>query len=426
MGSEHTAIVDALTATLAPALGPVEVADLKRLSGGASRETWSFRVGERRLILRRDPPGRPGPRGGMQLEAALMRAAGAAGLRVADVVVDDDGSTLGTAGLVMDHVDGEALPRRILTDDRFAATRSVLVDQIGTFLAGLHAIDPDEVPKLHGGDVLSDTWAVYDFVGGGSPVFEKAEAWLEANRPSTPEKVIVHGDLRLGNLIVDDHGLAAAIDWELAHLGDPLEDLAWVCVKAWRFGEPHEVAGLGSIDELVAAYENAGGRPVDRDALHWWLVQQTLRWGLICMGQAYAHLSGAVRSHELAAVGRRVAEQEWDLVELLAPDACTAVRADPPDLALPDTTQPYGRPTATELVRAVHDFLTEDVMAATSGRLAYQSRVAANILSIVERELAQTAPDPPGDDWPSLARFAWARLAVANPKRLDPYGSQPL
>ena len=418
--ASNETVADALAATLEPVIGGVEVADLHRLSGGASRETWSFRVGARRLILRRDPPGRPGPRGGMHLEAELMRSARRAGLRVADVLVDDDGSTLGTAGLVMDHVDGETLPKRILHDERFTAARPRLVGQIGAFLAGLHAIDPAEVPGLPGGDVLTDTWAVYDLVGGQSPVFEKTQAWLEANRPPTTRRVIVHGDLRLGNLIVDDDGLAAAIDWELAHLGDPLEDLAWVCVKAWRFGAAPAVAGLGSLDELIAAYEQAGGDRVDRDALHWWLVQQTLRWGLICMGQAFAHLSGAVRSHELAAVGRRVAEQEWDLVELLAPDACAAVRADPPDLTLPDSAQPYGRPTATELLHAVHDFLTEDVMPATSGRLAYQSRVAANILSIVERELAQTAPDPPGDDWPSLARFAWARLAVANPKRLDP------
>ena len=275
-------------------------------------------------------------------------------------------------------------------------------------MAGLHAIDPDDVPGLTHSDVLADMWAVYDLVGGGSPVFEKTQAWLEANRPATTSPTIVHGDLRLGNLIVDRRGLAAVIDWELAHLGDPLEDLAWICVKAWRFGGTAEVAGIGSIDELVTAYEEAGGEAVDRAALHWWLVQKTLQWGLICMGQAFAHLSGAVRSHELAAVGRRVAEQEWDLVELIAPDAWADTLADPPDLALPDEPGAYGRPTARELLGAVRDFLTEDVMPATSGHLAYQSRVAANVLSVVERELAQASPDPPGDDWPSLARSAWA------------------
>ena len=419
MAADTPSVADALVATLRPVLGTAAVEDLRRLSGGASRETWAFRVGDRQLILRRDPPGRPGPRGGMQLEAALIRAARRAGLAVAEVVVDDDGSTLGTAGLVMDHVDGESLPRRVLADEQFADARRVLVGQVGAFLAGLHAIDPDDVPGLTHSDVLADMWAVYDLVGGGSPVFEKTQAWLEANRPATTAPTIVHGDLRLGNLIVDRGGLAAVIDWELAHLGDSLEDLAWICVKAWRFGGTGEVAGIGSIDELVTAYEEAGGEAVDRAALHWWLVQKTLQWGLICMGQAFAHLSGAVRSHELAAVGRRVAEQEWDLVELIAPDAWADTLADPPDLALPDEPGAYGRPTARELLGAVRDFLTEDVMPATSGHLAYQSRVAANVLSVVERELAQASPDPPGDDWPSLARSAWARLAVTNPKRLS-------
>ena len=83
------------------------------------------------------------------------------------------------------------------------------------------------------------------------------------------------------------------IDWELVHVGDPLEDLAWLCLKAWRFGEPLEVGGLGTVDELVAAYEAAGGRAVDRDALHWWLVAKTLTWGIGCMVQADFHLTGA-------------------------------------------------------------------------------------------------------------------------------------
>jgi aminoglycoside phosphotransferase (APT) family kinase protein len=312
--SAPSSVTDGLRATLEPVLGPVDVEDLHRLSGGASRETWSFRAGGRELILRRDPPGRPSPRNGMHLEAEVMRACTMAGLRVAEVVVDDDGSTLGTAGLVMARVEGESLPKRILSDDRFASARGVLVAQAGEFMAGLHAIDPTSVPGLPQSDVLTDMWAVYEAVDFPSPTFERAQEWLVANRPVATESVIVHGDLRLGNLLVDEVGLAAVIDWELVHQGDPLEDLAWICVKAWRFGHAPEVAGLGPIEELVDAYERASGRTVDRDALHWWLVQKTLQWGLICIGQAWAHLSGAVRSHELAAVGRRVAEQEWDLI----------------------------------------------------------------------------------------------------------------
>jgi hypothetical protein len=242
---------------------------------------------------------------------------------------------------------------------------------------------------------------------------------LLANQPRRTAITIVHGDLRLGNVIVDERGLAAAIDWELVHLGDPLEDLAWLGVKAWRFGAPLEVGGLGTIDELVAAYERAGGRPVDRDVLHWWLVAKTLWWGIGCMGQAAAHLSGAVRSHELAAIGRRVAEQEWDLIELLAPDAWSAARAAPLPPPLPDVAGLYGRPTAREILDAVRAFLTDDVMPGTSGRLSFHARVAANMLAIVERELAQPARDHGGDDWASLADAVHLKLAVANPKHLQ-------
>src|SRR5262249_57995409 len=112
-------------------------------------------------------------------------------------------------------------------------------------------------------------------------------------RPERSATVIVQGDLRMGNVIVDEQGLAAAIDWELVHVGDPLEDLGWLCVKAWRFGQPLEVGGIGTIDQLVAAYEDAGGRSVDRDALHWWLVEKTPQWGIGCMGQAAPPRTGA-------------------------------------------------------------------------------------------------------------------------------------
>jgi aminoglycoside phosphotransferase (APT) family kinase protein len=409
----------ALQAVLGPVLGaPVAIDDLHRLSGGASRETWAFTANGRPLILRRDPPGRPGFAGSMRLEADSMRACAAHGLRVPEVLLDDDGTALGTAGLVMARVPGETLARKILRDDEYAAAREVLVAQLGEFLAGLHAIDPAEVPLAKEYDSVAEYWSAYEQLADSSLTFEKAYAWLLDNQPERTATAIVHGDLRLGNVIVDDAGLAAAIDWELVHLGDPLEDLGWLCVKAWRFGEPLEVAGLGAIDQLVDAYESAGGRPVDRDALHWWLVQKTLQWGIGCMGQANAHLSGAVRSHELAAVGRRVAEQEWDLVELLAPDEWQAARAEPllPDRA--DEAGLHGRPTVREILGAVRGFLTEDVMPGTSGRLSYHARVAANMLALAERELAQPPAEHTGDDWPSLARAVRDKLAVANPRHL--------
>ena len=129
----------------------------------------------------------------------------------------------------------------------------------------------------------------------------------------------MHGDFRMGNLIVDGSTLAAVLDWEAVHIGDIHEDLAWFCVRAWRFGAPAGMAagGLGTVEGLVSAYEQAGGSPVDRDALRWWLVLGTLKWGIICRYQAERHLSGQTRSVELAAIGRRVCETEWDILDLL-------------------------------------------------------------------------------------------------------------
>jgi aminoglycoside phosphotransferase (APT) family kinase protein len=434
--SSPEVVQERVALVLEPVLGSVDVVGLQRLSGGASRETWALRAGDDELILRRDPPGRPGTPGSMRLEADAMRACHRAGLRVPEVVADDDGASLGTAGLVMRRVAGETLPRRILRDDRFAAARPVLVGQIGEFLAGLHAIDPSAVPGIAEVDSLAQYWDSYGVVEDSSPVFDHAYTWLTASRPEPAATVIVHGDLRLGNVIVDDDGLAAVIDWELVHLGDPLEDLAWACVKAWRFGAQLEVGGLGTIDELVHAYEQAGGRTVDRDALHWWLVEKTLQWGIGCMGQAHVHLSGAVQSHELAAIGRRVAEQEWDLVELLAPDEWAAARDEPRPVDAPDRAGLHGRPTARELLDAVRRFLADDVVPGTTGHLSYQARVAANMVAIVERELAQDAgradrtggaaprgsdptPHTESPDWAALARATRDRLAVANPRHLD-------
>lgn len=447
--SEPGTASDGLARLLGPVLGdPVRIEGLQRLSGGASRETWAFRAGGRDLILRRDPPGRPGPPGAMGREAAAMRACGRAGLPVPEVLVDDDGSALGTAGLVMARVPGETLARRILRDDEFAPARAVLAAQLGAFLAGLHAIDPADVPGLAEVDPLADYRAAYEATGDLSPTVEAAQRWLEAHRPPATGTTIVHGDLRMGNVIVGADGLRAAIDWELVHLGDPLEDLAWLCVKAWRFGSPLPVGGVGTLDQLLGAYEEVSGTSVDRDAFQWWLVQKTLQWAIICVGQASVHLSGALRSVELAAIGRRAAEPEWNLVELLAPDAWVAARDRPPDDPV-DEPGLHGRPTAAELLDAAQEFLTDTVMGATEGRVSFHTRVAANVLGIVERELVLGAgqqarfrdglarlgagsaaelcrairdgafDDRPDELWAFLAASVRDRLAVANPKHLD-------
>jgi hypothetical protein len=197
---------------------------------------------------------------------------------------------------------------------------------------------------------------------------------------------VVHGDFRTGNLLVDRRGLAAVLDWELAHLGDPLEDLGWFCVRAWRFGSPKPAGGFGTRARLVAAYEAHGGGPVDPAVLRWWEVMGTLSWGVICLIQAATHLSGASRSVELAAIGRRVAETELDLLRLLPGPDPEPDHEDP--VAEPAPPSVRGVPTAGELIEATREWIEGDVAAATEGRVAFHAKVAANVLAMVERELA--------------------------------------
>ncbi len=319
---DATDLAGRLGAVLGTALGqPVDVEDLARLPGGASRETWSFSVRDAhgmssKLVLRRDPPG--APMSGLRLEAALLQAAARAGVPVPRVVVaGDESAGLDSTFMIMEFVEGETIARRILRDDRFARVRPDLAAQCGRALAAIHRIPAVEIPGLAGGDALEQLRGLLDRLGQPHPAFELGLRWLAESRPARSAETVVHGDFRNGNLIIGADGIRAVLDWELAHRGDPLEDLGWLCVKAWRFGSSLPVGGFGTVEQLVTAYEGAGGTAVDATALHWWQALGTLRWGIICIVQALTHTTGVVRSVELAAIGRRVCEVEWDLLELL-------------------------------------------------------------------------------------------------------------
>lgn len=292
-----------------------EVSHLHRLSGGASRETWRFQADGSDYVLQRVRQGTPL---GLRSEPAVLAAAFAAGVPVPELVVDGSQRTeLERPFMIVRAVEGETIARKILRDDEFARARQVLPGQLGRAAAQLHQIDPTTVPGLVEEDQISRYRQAMDVIGEPHPVFEAAFRWLEHNMPTHGDIRVVHGDFRLGNVMVNENGLAAILDWELAHLGDPMEDLGWVCVRAWRFGGAHPVAGLGTYEELFDAYEQASGVRPDFDVVRWWEILGTLKWGIICISQAHTHLSGVVRSHELAAIGRRVCENEYDLIELL-------------------------------------------------------------------------------------------------------------
>lgn len=296
---------------LASVLGATEITGLARLSGGASRGTWRFEADGRPLVLQMR---REGDDGDTAVEMSALRAAARAGVPTPMIVAGStDRSHLGAPYMIFDWVAGQTTPRKILRDDEFGGAREVMAKQLGDTLARIHAIEPSAIAGLTDVDQLDRYRERLDTLGEPHPTFELAMRWLEANRPPAIGHCVVHGDFRLGNVIVGVEGLRAVLDWELVHLGDPMEDLGWLCVKAWRFGSPKPVAGLAEYAEFFEAYETAGGCPVDPDVVRWWEVLGTMKWGIMCIVQANAHLSGLARSHELAAIGRRVCENEHDL-----------------------------------------------------------------------------------------------------------------
>jgi len=306
--------------------GEFVVEGLQRLPGGASRETWAFDAvstdGTRaRLVLRRDP-GEWSGAVARSTEYALLEAASRHDVLVPRVrFVLEESDELG-AGFAMDYVAGETIARRILRDDVYREARTDLARQCGEQAARIHALPIDDLPELEVAgppELLAQYRKVLDDIGEPHPAFELGLRWLHEHMPEPVPGRVVHGDFRNGNLVVGSDGLHAVLDWELAHLGDPVEDLGWFCVRSWRFGaDDKRAGGFGPVDDLLRGYREAGGGEVDPERLHYWEVFGNLKWGAICAIQASLHLTGVVRSVELAVLGRRIAEMEWDLLELLS------------------------------------------------------------------------------------------------------------
>jgi len=319
--------------------GSVRIEGLRRLAGGSSRELWSLDAawderapdGPRRLalVLRRDPPGRTGDFSERRLEFELLRCAAARGVPVPRVHwACSDPGVLDTPFFLMERLEGEALPRRLLRDEVYAGTREGLVEALGAILARIHAVDPDQ-RRLRGlewprpdrspaeDQLATSLAAVRELAPDPHPVLELAARWLRERLPARQRRTLVHGDFRVGNVMFDADGVVAVLDWELAHVGDPVEDLGWLCTKAWRFGSELPAGGVGTREALLEAYEKGGGGAVDVEHLRFWEALGSFKVALVFIRQAHVHLSGAMPSLELASLGRRTAEAEEALVEIL-------------------------------------------------------------------------------------------------------------
>ena len=318
----------------------VRIDELRLLTGGASRQSWSFDAviedaeggtHTLRLVLRADPRGGALTQSG--LEYRLLKAAGEEGVLVPRVhLIGDD--PLGMPFFLMERVEGETIPRRLLRDEVYAEARRSMTAQLGDILARIHSIPieghgldalpsppPEASPAEH---EVSRHEQLYRAVAPEPhPAFELAFRWLRSHLPRAERRALVHGDYRIGNVIFGPEGTRAILDWELAHIGDPVEDLGWLCVRSWRFGNDDLPAGgLGTREQLWRAYEAAGGAPVDPEQARFWEVFGNLRWGIICITQAKTGIEGgaalpAGAQLELSSIGRRIAETEWELLQLM-------------------------------------------------------------------------------------------------------------
>lgn len=397
--------------------GCEKLVSCERLSAGASRETYKIRISaggkERLLALRRAPDEGVSAMGqgpGLEGEAKLFKAARGAGVPGPEVIfVLKRGDGLGT-GFVMEWIEGETLGAKIARGAEFFDVRRKLARQCGEILARLHKVDI-EATGLDGAleqftpeHAVRKTHAAYMELETPQPMIDYTAKWLLANLPDERPLALVHSDFRNGNLIVDpDKGVVAVLDWELAHIGDPMRDLGWIATRSWRFGVPEKpVGGFGEYDDLFAGYEAVSGKKVDRDAVRFWEVFGSFWWAVGCLSMAQSYRNGSNPSVERPAIGRRSSECQVDCVNMLIPDW----GRKPQEITrLLSTT---ALPRTDELLTGVRDFLRNEAAKEMPGRGGFLARVAANSVDIVLRELAM------GRD-----AAAWELQALRNLLRTD-------
>ena len=391
-----------------------KLSNLARLSGGASMESWAFDYGAEEFVLRRLPSGISSDDEGLRgvtldTQADVIELAAQSGVTAPIVkarLTSADG--LGE-GFVMLRAKGETLPHRILGNPAYADAEAKLTKHCAAELARIHAIDlttiSEKLEYFTPKQLIELQKDKYHEIGGAIPIYEYAFRWLFENAPATDAKKLVHGDFRMGNLMIDPSGISAVLDWELARVGDPVQDLAYLCTPSWRFGNYEKVAGgFDTAENFLNAYSEQTGETVDPDRFRFWLVYSTLWWGVACMVMGEIWRSGGDRSLERTVIGRRVSEVEIDLAllfeDMLPAEICTAL-----DWIAPQPDPIKGETGYSEVLTALSDWNKETVQPGLQGHEKFQSRVAGNALGIVQR------------------RFAWGeQFAATSERRLSAIG----
>ncbi len=311
----------------------VTIQSVKLLAGGASRESWKvvalFDGVPQQLVVRKDLPTTMNEsaltRG---QEFHLMKRAYEHGVKVAPVRwLCEDPSVLGLPFFIMDFVEGISIGRKVMTQPELAKAREHLPGQMAEQLARIHTLDithsPDfaflqrPVDQTPAQWTLQSTYNMLDDLQINNPALEFALRWCALHLPESQRVTFVHGDFRIGNLLIDESGLAAVIDWEFAHIGDPAEEIGYLCMRDWRFGGTGRAAGLTDRDEFLRVYAQHSGVTIEPSAADWWEIMGNIRWAAICISQAHRHLSGEETSVEFASLGRRSSEMQLEALRLI-------------------------------------------------------------------------------------------------------------
>lgn len=371
------------------------LSDVRRLSGGASMESWAFRFADQEFVLRRLPSGISRDDEGMRgvslatqadvIDLAVKSGVTAPTVRARLQPEDELGE-----GFIMDKANGETLPHKILGRPEYAEAEKKLTEQCAAELWNIHNMDTDRLTGaleyLPPKQLIAQQKERYDEIGGALPIFEYAFRWLHENAPESEVRKLVHGDFRMGNLMITPSGLSAVLDWELTRLGDPVQDLAYLCTPSWRFGHYDKVAGgFATAEAFLAAYAKHSGEAVDPERFRFWLIYSTLWWGVSCLVMGEIWRSHGDRSLERTVIGRRVSEVEIDLAllfeEILPPTLCTQL-----DWQVPESSKAAGEIGYDELLTALGEWNLKTVQPDLKGHNRFQSRVAGNALGIAQRQ----------------------------------------
>jgi aminoglycoside phosphotransferase (APT) family kinase protein len=284
------------------------------LAGGASKEAWSVDAGGEKLLVRRAAVGVIHKHTlSLAHEFAVLEAAYEAGVKVPRpirYIPDLDGRE----AFVMERLAGETIGRRIVRMDVPERLPVEMAEQ----LAKIHAIPPRRLPFLEEARI-ERMIEEFDEVDEPRPAIELGLWWLREHRPPPREPVVVHGDYRIGNVVVRaQEGLVGVLDWEFSHVDEPVRDLAFALVRAWRFGVPDKrLGGIGDVYPYLERYNELTGLDVRPAELDYWELAGNVAWAIGCLTQMQRHLTGHDRSVELAILGRLGVEVEYEIVNLL-------------------------------------------------------------------------------------------------------------